>query len=378
MPAAHAAGGLQGLDQLGRRREPAQRRDTVQTGRDEGPAPLRPRPARMPVGVEHGHGQATRRWVGQRPRVDQPDVLPRDRSRVGRTVAAFERVRETRRLRHSRVRAGLRRQRRAAAGQGVEHGVGLVDGGTDAVPVWRRVFGHIVGVEQIGLGARRACHPLPGEMVAAQIAVEQVRDHPVGTRAPVHFANVHEVGRQPHPRVVVQIAGRVERARRLVDDRHAGGTGPHVFGHGGAIRGIGQGAGVQRFQNALAVVPPGMAEEGAPAQLMHQLVGQRQAMRGAQRVDHLGQRQQSVRQVWRQPGDRAVQMVAAARIVSGAHRGKPRAGRLDRGREVTRDSGHCGRRHALDCRAVRLPLERLQPDHARSTSGSDSPLSALS
>ena len=54
--------------------------------------------------------------------------------------------------------------------------VRTIDDGAGAVPVKWRVTSHVVGVEQVGLAAAGASHPLPAQVVAGQIAVTKVSD----------------------------------------------------------------------------------------------------------------------------------------------------------------------------------------------------------
>ena len=111
-----------------------------------------------------------------------------------------------------------------SAGDVIQRVVGLVDHGAGAVPVRRGVARHVVGVEQVGLVAAGASHPLPAEVVAGEIAIEQVRHEPVGTRAPMHVPQVHHIACQPHAGVVVQVTGRVQRMAERVDAGQPGGA----------------------------------------------------------------------------------------------------------------------------------------------------------
>ena len=158
-----------------------------------------------------------------------------------------------------------------------------------------RVARHVFGVEQIGLVAASARHPLPAQVVAGQIAVKQMRHQPVGARAPVDAPHMHHIAGQPHAGVVVQRAGGIQRAHGLVDDGHAGAGLPDVGWQLGCIGCIGQWAGVDRCQDVLARMRPDMAKKFTPAQLEDQLVLHRQALALEQLGQHLGQGQQPVR-----------------------------------------------------------------------------------
>ena len=61
----------------------------------------------------------------------------------------------------------------------------------------------ILAIEEIGLVTEAAGHPLPAEVVAGGVAIQKVLEEPVSPRTPVHPSPVHQVGRHPHPRVVV-------------------------------------------------------------------------------------------------------------------------------------------------------------------------------
>ena len=89
------------------------------------------------------------------------------------------------------------------------------------MPVWRREARYVVGIEEVGLVATGARYPLPAEVVAGQVAVEQVCHQPVGTSTPVHATNMHHIAGQPHSGVVVQGAGGIERTDSFIHYWHA-------------------------------------------------------------------------------------------------------------------------------------------------------------
>lgn len=80
----------------------------------------------------------------------------------------------------------------------------------------------VVAVEEIRLVAEAAGHPLPAEVIAGGIAIEQVLQEPIGTRFPVNASPVHDIGRHPHAGVVVQPSG---FHQFLLETIHAGQTG---------------------------------------------------------------------------------------------------------------------------------------------------------
>ena len=55
----------------------------------------------------------------------------------------------------------------------------------------------VAAVEEVGLVAEGAGHPLPAQMVAGRVAIQQVLQEPVGSGFPVHPSPVHEPGGHP-------------------------------------------------------------------------------------------------------------------------------------------------------------------------------------
>lgn len=80
----------------------------------------------------------------------------------------------------------------------------------------------VCAVEEVGLVAEAAGHPLPAEVVAGRVPIEQVAQEPLGAGLPADPPPVHDIRRQPHPGVVVEPAGLVQ----LLDESiHAGQAG---------------------------------------------------------------------------------------------------------------------------------------------------------
>ena len=137
---------------------------------------------------------------------------------------------------------------------------------------------------------------------------------PVGRDPPMHLAQVHDIARQPHARVIVQVAGRVQAVHRPVDDRHTRGGFTDVRRQLRGVSGIGQYAFMQRVHDPHAPMAPDMAEVLPPTELEHELVLHIERVTSRHTSEHLRQTDQAVRDVRRQIGDGALDRVAAACI----------------------------------------------------------------
>lgn len=115
--------------------------------------------------------------------------------------------------------------------QGVEGFVARVDHRAGAVPLGGGELGDVRGVEQVGLAAAGASHPLPAQVVAGEVAVEQVAQHPLCAAVPMHLAQVHQVAGQPHAGVVVHVPCLIQLSHGPVDGRNAGGGCGDISGH---------------------------------------------------------------------------------------------------------------------------------------------------
>ena len=80
-------------------------------------------------------------------------------------------------------------------------------------------------VEEVGLVAEAAGHPLPAEVIAGGIAVDQMLEKPVRSGFPMHSTPVHHVGGHPHAGVVVQPA---RGDQFVLESVHAGQVGAAI------------------------------------------------------------------------------------------------------------------------------------------------------
>ena len=211
--------------------------------------------------------------------------------------------------------------RGALSGQLIEGFVGGIDDGVRAVPGGWGITSHVIGIEKIGFGAAGAGNPLPAQMIACQVAVQQMGVKPVCTRPPVHFTHMDEIARQPHARMVVQHSGGIERSDRLIDHRNAGASLSDIVGYGGQVGIVRQQPVVQGAKDRVAPVLPDMPEIRSPAELEDKLVLDVQRLARVHASQHIGERDNAVSDVGRQAADRAVKRVSSARIGRRPHCG---------------------------------------------------------
>ena len=114
-----------------------------------------------------------------------------------------------------------------------------------AVPWHRCITRHIFCIEQVWLGAAGACHPLPAEVIAGQVTIEQVAVEPIGTRTPMDFSHMHHVACQPHAGMVMHAAGFIKSANRHVHGVHTRLGLSNVMGDRPAVLVVWQWAAVQ-------------------------------------------------------------------------------------------------------------------------------------
>lgn len=76
---------------------------------------------------------------------------------------------------------------------------------------------------------------------------------------------------------------------------------------------------MQRVEDAISCMRPGMAEKLAPAKFVHQLVIDCQRLATQHFGRHLAQRHQAMSQVGRKAGHRTGDVVTRARILCGSH-----------------------------------------------------------
>ncbi len=227
----------------------------------------------------------------------------------------------------------------AAADQGAAAAVHAVGEGLE-----------ILAVEDVGLRRKRAGHPLPGEMVARRITIEQVLEKPVGPRLPADAPHMHEPAGQPHPFVVVEPPGVVKPAHEGVDALHVSGGRKDVFRHAGDDAGAGQGGrGLDRLTNPVAKRRMHLPPVVAPAKFRHELRGVFRSLHEANRaIPNFRERDDTV------PNPRREARHRAGHVVAGAGVGH----RVDRCHSRERRPPPAANRHADHAR-MRLPPIRL-------------------
>jgi hypothetical protein len=96
---------------------------------------------------------------------------------------------------------------------------------------------------------------------------------------------------------------------------------------------------MQRLQDAVAAVLPDVPEVGPPAELVNEFVLHVQHMALGHAGQHVGERDEAVRDVGRQLADGATDRVARACIGCRPHGGDPDLRRRQRGDEHRREPG---------------------------------------
>ena len=171
----------------------------------------------------------------------------------------------------------------------------------------------VAAIEEVGLVAEAAGHPLPTEVVAGRIAIQQEAQEPLRSGLPAHPAPVHHIGRQPHAGVVVQPAGAVQ----FGDERiHAGQTGAALGDVGRQLLPIGPGlvAGFEFFliaPDAITQLLPETLPVVAPAEFVDQFFAALTATgAGEHGIAHLRQAEHAMADVRREAGDWSVEEIA--------------------------------------------------------------------
>ena len=141
-----------------------------------------------------------------------------------------------------------------------------------AVPWHRRITRHIFCIEQVWLGAAGACHPLPAEVIAGQVTIEQVAIKPIGPCAPMDLAQMHHVTGQPHAGMVVHAAAVIKAANGHVNGVHTRLGLMNVIGDRPAVVMVGQWAAVQGSEYRVTPVLPNMPEVRTPSKLKDKFV----------------------------------------------------------------------------------------------------------
>ena len=161
-----------------------------------------------------------------------------------------------------------------------------------------------------------ASHPLPTQVIAGQIAIQQVTVKPVGPHSPMHLAQVHHVTGQPHPCVVVQIPCGIQSF-----DGHINRSNPcagmqnvqwNVFQIGIFMHHTF----VQRFKNTIATMLPNMAIVLTPTQLKQKLILRLNSMLSAHTRQHFRQVNKAVSDVGGKLRHCPVQRIASTAVFS--------------------------------------------------------------
>ena len=184
----------------------------------------------------------------------------------------------------------------------------------------------VAAVEEVRLVAEAAGDPLPAEVVAGGIAVQQVFQEPVGPRFPVHPAPVHQIGRHPHPRVVVEPAAVHQIVSESIHAGQSGAAFAQVVGKVPAVTG-GIVPGLQlllTLKDGAAEIDPHPLPEITPTQFIDQLAAVVPALAAIPQLgkDHLSdlrQGENAMANPGGQAGDSTLEMVAAASIALGIH-----------------------------------------------------------
>ena len=175
----------------------------------------------------------------------------------------------------------------------------------------------IVAIEKVGLVAKGAGDPLPTQMVTGWISIEQVLEEPICAGFPMHMSPVHQPCGHPHPGVVMEPA----RADQFIPKSiHAGQACAAITDvvwefPSVADRAV---AGFELFLvivDAITEVLPHALPKVAPAQLIDQLapvIAFANALK--HHIPDLRKGKNTVANVWRQTGDGAVEVIAAAGV----------------------------------------------------------------
>ena len=178
----------------------------------------------------------------------------------------------------------------------------------------------VAPVEEVGLVAEAAGHPLPAEVIAGGIAVDQMLEKPVRSGFPMHATPVHHVGGHPHAGVIVQPA----RGDQLVlEGVHAGQVGAAITDVLRKVSLVGRRvvSGLEILLaviNAVTKVGPHPLPEVTPTQLIDQfraVVPVADALEHG--VSHFAEREHAVADVGGEAGHRTPEMVAAFGVTTG-------------------------------------------------------------
>ena len=113
----------------------------------------------------------------------------------------------------------------------------------------------IFAIEEVGFGREGGGNPLPREIVAGGVAIEEVLEEPVCTGLPAYAEPMGEVGGEPHAGMVVEISGGGKFSGKGVDAAEGGGAGGDCFGDFGA-----EVAGGEAGFGGFAILPDAVAD----------------------------------------------------------------------------------------------------------------------
>jgi len=167
--------------------------------------------------------------------------------------------------------------------------------------------------------ATGAGHPLPAQVIAGQVTIEQVAIKPIRPRAPMNFAQMHHVTGQPHACMVVHAACVIKAADGHVDGVHTGVGLSNVIWDRRAVLMVWQRAAVQRGEDGVAAVMPHMSKVGAPSQLKDKLVLRVQAVLMSHPFINFTQADEAVGDVWRQMRHRTFNGISSAGVFDRVH-----------------------------------------------------------
>ena len=195
----------------------------------------------------------------------------------------------------------------------------------DDVDVRPAKFGDILQVEDIGLVRKGAGDPLPGQVVAGRVGIDQMLEEPAGTGLPADAPPMHRIGGQIHPRVVVEIACLSQGRDKLVDAGHTGLAIGDIGGQFGIIfAGIKTGlVGFNIRPDALGMGQIEPLPVIAPGQFLNEFLSLfRVRDRGERGIADLVEAEDAMPDIGRQAGYSAIEMVATGGIGARVDGGK--------------------------------------------------------
>ena len=193
----------------------------------------------------------------------------------------------------------------------------VICAGTALAEIPPAVALQVVAVEKVGLVAEGAGDPLPTQMVAGGITIEQMLKEPVRAGFPMHVSPMHEPCGHPHPSVVVKPARADQLLAKSIHAGQACAAITDVVWELSSVAGRAV-AGFELFLvvvDAITEVLPHALPKVAPAQLIDQLapvIAFADALK--HRIPHLRKGKNTVANVRRQTGYGAVEVIAAAGV----------------------------------------------------------------